>query len=164
VNNCVIIRTCGNHAVAFWTGSGWSSEYPEARLVSLIGARRIVARKGERGIPRECIGDMSIVANYGADDEWRETVGPRPCKHPECRGRGRCMFDNGRPASPLQVERVSNVIAEDVFNAATTALSHARSVADATAVAAQKANGALAAAQLTWEHAKALLLNAKVSP
>jgi hypothetical protein len=67
---CVIVRSYANNAPAFWTGNGWSSEYADARLITVIGARRIVARKGERGIP--VVGDIAIVVDYGLATERKE--------------------------------------------------------------------------------------------
>ena len=88
-----------------------------------------------------------------------------PCTHTECRGHETCNYDNSIKPAPVPVERVDNVLAEDVFNAATEGLSNARAAVDAAETLVRHARGTLATAQLTWERAKTLLLDArKVSP
>lgn len=89
----------------------------------------------------------------------------KTCGHRECRGRSCCQYDSGLATEPLPVEHVNAVLAEDVFNAATEGLSNARAAVDAAETLVRHARGTLATAQLTWERAKTLLLDArKVSP
>ena len=61
--NCIVYRSSSSDE-CFWTGSGWSAEYPDASLYFKTEAIRI-ARKLKR--EQKLIG-CDVVRNYGQDD------------------------------------------------------------------------------------------------